>query len=206
MRRSYAISDWFYRLTHSVKRNRSAVVIYALITLLFLIIGIAVGVNIDDKTSYVLHNRSPIFAFLRGDSGVVSMFFVDLVTTAVYCLFTLSMFFKRPLSFLSLAPCMYMAYSLGMRTTVIIAVFSASALPLLFVFYVPVGIIEIIVVCILSYKCLAFAALNGRCSPSKPDIKAYYCSAIPFFFVVAVCTLVNAVTAALFGSALIGVV
>ncbi len=206
MRRIYVISDWFYRLTHTIKRNRPALVIYALISLLFLIIGIAVGVNVSDKTDYVLRNRSPLFSFLRGDSGVAAFFFIELITTTVYCLFALTLFFKRPLSFLSIAPCMYKSYSLGMQVSVTIAVFSASSLPMLFVFFVPMCIIEICVTCIMSYKCLAFAALNGRCSPSRPDIKEYYASAIPYFFVIAGCTLFKVMSVALFGSALIGVV
>ncbi len=206
MRRIYVISDWFYRLVHSVKRNRTALVIYALISLLFLIIGIAVGVNIGNKTEYVLRNRSPLFSFLRGDSGVAAFFFLELLSTAVYCVFSLTLFFKRPLSFLSIAPCMYKSYSLGMQTSVTIAVFSASSLPMLFVFYVPVCIVEISVTCIMSYKCMAFAALNGRCMPSRPDIKEYYFSAWPYFFVIAGCTLLKAMSVALFGSALIGVV
>ena len=206
MRRIFVISDWFYRLSHSLKRNRTAVLIYALISLLFLIIGIAIGVNIGDKTDYILRNRSPIFAFLRGSSGVAAFFFLEFLSTSVYCVFTITLFFKRPLSFFSIAPCMYKSYTLGIHVSVIVGVFSAPALPMLFVFFVPINIIEIGILCMLSYKCLAFAALNGRCSPSKPDVKAYFASTIPYFIAVGVCTFIKVLTVALFGSSLIGVV
>ncbi|MCH5163002.1 MAG: hypothetical protein J1G38_05890 [Clostridiales bacterium] len=206
MRRTFVISDWFYRLTHAVKRNRAAVVIYALVFLLFLIIGIAVGVNIGDKTAYIMRNRSPVFAYLRGSSGFAAFFFLELLSTSVYCLFALGLFFKRPLSFLSIAPCMYKSYSLGMQVSVIVILFSAPSLPMLFVFFVPISIIEIAILCMLSFKCIAFAALNGRCSPSKPDIKAYFYSATPYFIAIAVCTFIKVMTVALFGSALIGVI
>lgn len=206
MRRIFVISDWFYRLTHSLKRNRTAVLIYALISLLFLIIGIAIGVNIGDKTDYILRNGSPLFRYLRGSSGIAAFFFLELLSTTVYGVFALSLFFKRPLSFLSIAPCMYKSYSLGMHVSVVVAVFSAPSLPMLFVFFVPINIIEIAIMCMLSYKCLAFAALNCGCSPSKPDIKAYYSSAVPYFFAIVICTVIKIMSVALFGSALIGVV
>ncbi len=205
MRRSFVISDWFYRLSHILKRNRVAVIIYSLTALLFLIIGIVVGAHIDDKTDYILRNSTPIFSFLRGDSGVISFLFIDLLITTVYCVFTLSMFFHRAVTFLSLAPCIYRSYVLGMQTCVILAVFSVPAIPFLFVFFVPVSIIEVVVICMLSFKCFRFAS-NVRCSPSMPDIKEYFRSSVPFFIVIVICTLLKALTAALFGSALIGVI
>ncbi len=205
MRRSYIVSDWFYRVSHVIKRNRAAVVLYALCVLLFLILGIAIGVNVGDKTAYILRNKAPIFVYLRGDIGAVAFFFTDFLMTLVYAVFALSMFFHRVAAFLSLAPCMYKAYSLGMQATVIVTVYSASSMPMLFVFFVPVCIIEIAVICMLSFKCFAFASLNVRCSPSKADVKEHYVTAIPFVLALVFCALIKAVTAVLFGSALIGV-
>lgn len=206
MRRSYLITDWFYRLSHIIRRNRSAVLLYALCCLLFLVIGVAFGINIADKTSYAERNSSAIFCFLRGDVGIVSFFFIDVSVTFLYCVFGTSMFIFRITAILSIAPCIYRAYALGMHTCVIVSVFSASALPMIFVLFVPIEIVEIGIMCILSHRCISFASLNGRCMPSRSDVKEYYRSALPFVFIVIVLTLTKAFTVALFGSALIGII
>lgn len=206
MKRSFAISDWFYRLSHTVRRNRFAVLVYTLICLLFLVVGIAVGINVSDKAEFVLRNNAPVFRFLRGDSGIVAFFFIDLLLTSVYCLFTASLFFYRALTYVSLAPCMYRSYVLGMNTSIIIVVFSVSSLPMLFVLFVPICIIEIFILCMLSARCFRFASLNCGCWPSKIDVLEYYRCFLQYLFAVAVCTLIKAITLALFGSALIGVI
>ena len=63
MKRSLVISDLMYRLVHSVKRNRFWVIVYVLLCLLFLVVGIAVGVNVFDKNEFVLRNGAVIFKF-----------------------------------------------------------------------------------------------------------------------------------------------
>lgn len=206
MKRSFAISDWLYRISHTVRRNRFVVLLYALLCLLFLVVGIAVGINIVDKTAFILRNSSPIFGYLRGDNGIVTYFFLDLLLTGIYCLFAASMFFYRALTFLSLVPCAYRSYVLGMNVSVIVVVYSVSALPMLFVFFIPVCIIEIFIMCLVSARCFNFASLNRGCMPSKIDVKEYYRAFLQYFFVVAVGALVKAITVALFGSALIGIV
>ncbi len=206
MRRSFVISDFFYRLTHIVKRNRFAVVAYALTSLLFLIIGIAVGINIGDKVEYVSRNSAVVFGFLRGDKGAVAFFFIDLTLTSVYGLFAASMFFHRAAAFLSLAPCFYRSYELGMQSCVILTVFSMPSIPMLFVLYIPVCLAEIFIICMLSYKSFALASLCGGRAPSTVDAKVHYKNTVPFFMAIGVCTLVKVVTLSLFGSALIGVI
>lgn len=206
MRRSFVISDFFYRLNHVIKRNRLAVIVYTLSSLLFLIIGIAVGINIGDKTEYVLRNSAVIFGFLRGDKGTIAFFFIDFTLTAVYGLFAASMFFHKAAAFLSLAPCFYRSYELGLQSCVILTVFSAPSIPMLFVLFIPVCLVEIFIICMLSYKSFALAALGCGRAPSSVDIKVHYKSTLPFFIAIAVCTLVKVVTVSLFGSALIGVV
>lgn len=205
MKRAFVISDWFYRLSHTVRRNKSYVLLYSLLCLLFLVVGVAVGANMSDKTDYVLRNGAPIFKFLRGDIGIVAYFFIDLMLSFVYCLFSASMFYFRALTFLSLVPCAYRAYVLGANTCIIIVVFSVSALPMLFVAFVPVCIIEITILCMISFRCFYFSSLNRRCMPSIVDIKMYYKGLLSYLFVLAVFTLIKAVTLVLFGSALIGV-
>ena len=206
MKRSFAISDWFYRLSITVRRNRFAVLIYALMCLVFLIIGIAIGINVSDKAEYVLSNSAAIFRFLRGDNGIVSFFFLDLFMTAVYCLFAASMFFYKALAYISLAPCLYKSYVLGMNTSIIIVVYSASSLPMLFVLFVPICIIEIFILCLISARCFKFASLNRGCMPSKIDIAEYYRGLLQYLFIIVILTLIKAVTLVLFGSALIGVI
>ena len=71
MKRSFVISDWLYRLSHTIRRNRLAVILYALICLLFLVIGIAVGIGVSDNRVFKFNNGTMIFKFLRGDMGVV---------------------------------------------------------------------------------------------------------------------------------------
>ncbi|MDE6029352.1 MAG: hypothetical protein K2F90_03425 [Clostridiales bacterium] len=205
MRRSYVISDWFYRLSHTVRRNRSCVLLYVLLCLLFVVVGVAVGANMSDKTEYVLRNDAPIFKFLRGDSGIVAFFFIDAMLSCVYCVFAASMFYFRALTFISLVPCAYRAYVLGANTCIIIVVFSASALPMLFVAFVPICIIEIVILCMTSFRCFYFSSLNRRCSPSIVDIKLYYKGLLSYLFAMVVFTLIKALTLVLFGSALIGV-
>ena len=206
MKRSFAISDWFYRLSHTVRRNRFAVLLYAFMCLIFLIVGIAVGVNVSEKAEFVLRNNAAIFRFLRGDSGIVAFFFLDAALTAVYCLFAASMFFYKALAYISLAPCLYKSYVLGMNTSVIIVVYSVSSLPMLFVLFVPICIIEIFILCMISARCFKFASLNRGCMPSKADVWEYYRGVGQFIFIVIICTLVKAITLVLFGSALIGVI
>ncbi len=87
MRRTYIISDWFFRLTHAVKRNRGSVIVYALLTLVFIIVGIAIGANVPDKVAYITMNRAPLFAYLRGDSGAAAFLFLELFICAVYAAF-----------------------------------------------------------------------------------------------------------------------
>ncbi len=206
MKRTLAISDWFYRLSHTIRRNKFSVAVYILLCLLFLVVGIAVGANMSDKTVFIIRNKSAIFKFLRGDIGIIAFFFTDLVVTCVYCLFAASMFFFKALTYISVASCIYKSYVLGMNVCIIIAVYSVSALPMLFVLFVPVCIIEITVMCMLSFGCFKFFALNRCGMPSKPDIKIYYKGIINYFIIIAVSILVKAITLALFGSALIGVV
>ena len=206
MRRTFAISDWFFMLSHRFKRNRVAVLIYALLCLLFLVIGIAIGVNISDKAGYALKNGAVIFAFLRGERSAFTYFLIDALLTLLYALFAASMFFFKVMPFLSVAPCLYKAYSLGMQSSIIIIVYSASSLPMLFVLFIPAHVVSIIVLCILSRKCFEFSAINGRCSPSRADIAAYYKSLIPYALIIIACSLVTTVTVTLFGSALIGVI
>lgn len=202
----YAVSDWFNMLGKKVKRNRVAVVLYALSCLLFLVIGIAVGVNMPDKTSYVLKNSAGIFIFLRGDSTVVAFLFTDFFMTVLYAAFCASMFFFRFLPILSLAPCLYRAYTIGVQASVTIIVFSASALPMLFVLYIPIGLIEMTLFCIISRRCFEFSTMNGRCAPSPSDVCMYYKTFIPFLIAFAVCAIIKTLTLVLFGSALVGVV
>lgn len=205
MKRSYAISDWFYRLSHIIRRNRFALLLYVLICVLFIVVGVAVGANISDKAEFALRNGAGIFVFLRGERGIFAFFFIDVLTTGVYCIFAASMFFVRVASFLSVAPCAYKSYVLGCNVTVIIGVYSVSAIPMLFVAFIPVCIVEIGVLCIISCKCFAFVSLNGRCSPSAIDIKEYYKALLPYLLIVVILILIKAVTLLLFGSALIGV-
>ena len=206
MRRLYVISDKFYRLSHSLKRNRSAVVIYSLTALLFLVIGIAIGVTVADKTEYALRNGAPIFRYLRGDSGAFAFFLLTFFFSLLYGAFAASTFYFKATAFLSAAPYLYSSYALGMYSSVILGIYSASALPMLFVLYIPMSIVEIVVYCMLSYKCFAFAALNGRCAPTWSDIKQYYKELLPFYITLAISALVKAVTLALFGSALVGII
>ena len=205
MKRTYVISDFFYRLSHTLKRNKSYVLLYAMVCLLFLVVGVAVGANMSDKTEYVLRNGAPIFKFLRGDNGIVAYFFIDLLLSCVYCLFAASMFFFRALTFVSVVPCAYRSYVLGVNTCIIIVVFSVSALPMLFVTFVPVCIIEIAILCMISFRCFSFSALNRRCTPSGVDIKMYYKGLLSYIFVLVIFSVIKAVTLVLFGSALIGV-
>lgn len=206
MRRSFAVSDWFYRFSHSVRRNRFTVILYALICLLFLVVGITVGISVEDKGDFVARNSSVIFGFLRGDTGIFAFFFIDFAFATVYCLFAASMFFTRVTVFLSVAPCMYRSYVLGMNVSVIIAVFSVSALPMLFVLFIPACLIEIAIMCLLSKKCFEFNAGAGGCRPSKIDILQYYKSVLQYIFVLAVVILAKSITLALFGSGLVGIV
>ncbi len=206
MKRSFVISDWLYRLSHTIRRNRLAVILYALICLLFLVIGIAVGIGVSDKRVFILNNGAMIFKFLRGDMGIVAYFFLDLLLTSVYCIFCASMFFNRPLAFLSIVPCAYRSYVLGMNVSIIIVVYSVSAIPMLFVLFIPICLMEIAVLCLLSFRCFAFVSLNGGCYPSKADIREYYSCVLQYIMIIAVFTLVKALTLALFGSALIGIV
>lgn len=206
MKRTYVISDWFYRLSHTIKRNRPTVVLYTLLCLLFLVVGIAIGANMTDKTDYVLRNGSGIFMFLRGDRGIFAYFFTDYLLTCVYCIFAASMFFNRVIVFISVVPCAYRAYVLGMNTSIIIAVFSVSSLPMLFVTFVPVCIVEIVILSMISFRCFGFSALNRRCSAAWVDIKCYYKGLLSYLFVLIIFVLIKSVTLALFGSALIGVI
>ncbi|MCH5154736.1 MAG: hypothetical protein J1F71_05940 [Clostridiales bacterium] len=205
MKRTYVISDFFYRLSHTLRRNKSCVLLYAMVCLLFLVVGIAVGANMSEKTEYVLRNGAPIFKFLRGDNGIVAYFFLDFLLSCVYMLFAASMFFFRALTFVSVVPCAYRSYVLGVNTCILIVVFSVSALPMLFVTFVPVCIIEIVILCMVSFRCFSFSALNRRCTPSAPDIKLYYKGLLSYVFVLAIFGVIKAVTLVLFGSALIGV-
>ncbi len=202
----YAVTDWFGMLGKRIKRNRVAVAVYSLMCLLFLVIGIAVGVNMSDKTSYVLKNSAGIFMFLRGDSSAVGFLFTDLLLTLLYAVFCASMFFVKFLPVLSLAPCLYRAYSIGVQSSVVIAVFSASSLPMLFVLYIPIGVIEVAMLSMISRKCFEFVTDNRGCMPPKSDIVIYYKSYIPFLIIFAVCAVVKTLTVVLFGSALVGVV
>ncbi|MCH5160516.1 MAG: hypothetical protein J1G04_00645 [Clostridiales bacterium] len=206
MRRSYVISDYFYNLVYKIRRNRVAVIVYALSCAVFLVIGIAVGVKIAEKSDYFLQNRAPIFIYLRGESGGATFFFIDMLLSLLYAVFCAALFFTKATAVLSFAPCLYKSYALGLHVSVIIGVFSVPALPMLFIFFVPITLIQICIYCILSYRCLAFSALCGRCMPSKPDIKVYAKSCIPFLLVVAVGSLLKVIAVAFFGSALIGVV
>lgn len=205
MRRTYVISDFFYRLSHSLKRNKISVLLYSLVCLLFLVVGVAVGAGVSDKAQYVVRNGAPIFKFLRGDSGIVAFFFTDFLLSSVYCIFAASMFINRVIVFISVAPCMYRSYVLGMNTCIIIAVFSVSSLPMLFVAFIPVCIVEIVILCMASYRCFCFTAVNYRCFPSSADIKHYYRGSTSYIMALAILSLIKAVTLALFGSALIGV-
>lgn len=206
MKRTFVISDWFYKLSHTLRRNRPTVVLYTLVCLLFLVVGIAIGANMSDKTDYVLRNGAGIFMFLRGDRGIFAYFFTDYLLSCVYCIFAASMFFNRVIVFISVVPCAYRAYVLGMNTSIIIAVFSVSSLPMLFVTFVPVCIVEIVILCMVSFRCFGFAALNRRCSAAWVDIKHYYKGLLSYLFVLAIFVLIKSVTLALFGSALIGVI
>ena len=206
MKRSYVISDWVYRITHSIKRNKTVVVLYALICVLFLVVGIAVGVGVSDKRIFILNNGAPIFKFLRGDIGIFTFFIFDFLLVGIYAVFSASVFFNKPLAFLSLVPCAYRAYVLGLNVSVIVVVYTVSALPMLFVLYIPINIIEIVVVCFASFGCFRFNALNCGCLPSKVDVKQYYITVLQYVIVLAGCVLVKTFTLGLFGSSLVGII
>lgn len=204
--RSFAFADFFRDISCGAKRNRVVILLYVLSCVVFLIIGITVGVGIEDKNDYVTRNGAVVFSFLRGDTNAFMYFFKDFVFTMLYALFAASMFFWRFLPILSVAPCLYLSYALGLRVTVIISVYSAASLPMLFVLYVPTCIVQIVVMCIISRKCFEFAAVNNRCKPSKRDIKEYYFSLLPCFITILISSALKAITAVFFGSALIGIV
>lgn len=206
MRRSYVISDSFYKLTHAFKRNRVPVAFYALISAAFIVIGVVVGVNMEDKSAYALSNGAVIFKFLRGDTGAVAFFFTDFFMSAIYASFTVILIYPRFLWVISVAPTLYKSYSLGLQVCVIVFVYSASALPMLFVLFVPACIVEITVFSMLSFRCRRFSIENCRCAPSKPDIKYYLKQAVPYYIAIAFCSLVKTITTVLFGAALIGIV
>ena len=159
-----------------------------------------------DKTEYALRNKGTIFVFLRGDCGIVVLLFLNLLMIELYALSSSSMFFTRVTVFLSVAPAVYKAYTLGLHTSVLLVVFSASAIPMLFVFFVPISILETIILCVLSKKCFMFTALNGRCRPSWADVKQYYFSCLPWFLALVVCVLIKTVFVGMFGSALLGII
>jgi hypothetical protein len=206
MRRSFVISNWFYRCSHILRRNRAAIAVYALMCSVFIVVGVAVGINVDDKAAYVVKNGSAIFVYLRGDGGTIKFFFADVAVMAFYAALSSSMFFSRYALVLTFAPIIYKSYTVGMHTCMIVTVFTAASLPMLFVFFVPINLLQLAALCVLSRKCISFTALNGRCFPSKPDIIVYYRSCAPFYIAAALCSLVKAVTVSIFGSALIGIV
>lgn len=206
MRRVFAVSDWYYRISHIIKRNKFAVLLYVLICLLFLVVGIAVGASVSDKSEFIIRNGASLFKFLRGDIGVISYFFREYLLLLVYSAFATSMFFYRALAFVSLAPCVYKSYVLGMNVSIVIVVFSVSSVPLLMVAFVPICIAEVVILCILSFKCFAFAAVNRCGFPSRYDIKYYYKPLVKYIFIIAAAMFVKVITLALFGSALIGIV
>ena len=206
MRRSYVITDFFYNLVYAVKRNRIAVLIYALSCAVFLVIGIAVGVKIAEKSDYFLQNRAVIFVYLRGETGGAAFFFTDLLLSLLYAVFCAALFFTKATAALSIAPCLYKSYALGMQVSVVIGIFSVPSFPMLFIFFIPINIIQIGVYCVLSYKCLTFSNLCGKFMPSKPDIKVYVKSCVPFVVIIAAGSLLKVIAVAFFGSALIGVV
>lgn len=206
MRRLYVISDQFSRFAHILKRNRGTVLLYALLCTTFLVIGIAVGINIADKTEYALQNKGVIFLYLRGGCGIITFFFINVSITALYAAFCSTMFFTRVTVYLSVTPAVYKSYTIGLSTSVILVVFSASAIPMLFIFFVPISILETLILCVLSKKCFLFNALNGRCFPSKADLKQYYASNIGWYFALLVCIFVKTIFLGMFGSALIGII
>ncbi|MBD5132307.1 MAG: hypothetical protein HDT28_06970 [Clostridiales bacterium] len=206
MKRTYVITDWVYRLGHSIRRNKIVVALYALICVLFLVVGIAVGVGVNDKHTFILNNGAPIFKFLRGGIGIFTFFIFDFVLISVYTVFAASVFFYKPLAFLSLVPCAYRAYVLGLNVSIIVVVFTVSALPMLFVLYVPICLIEIVVVCFASFGCFKFNALNCGCMPSRVDVKQYYVGVLQYIIILAACVLVKTITLGLFGSSLVGII
>ena len=195
-----------YRLTHAFKRNKVTVGIYALLAVVFIVIGIVIGVNMEDKTAYALNNGAVIFKFLRGDSGAFAFFFTDFLLNTVYAVFAAIVIYPRFLWVISVAPTLYKSYSLGASVCVIVFVYSASALPMLFVLFVPICLIEIAVFSVLSFRSKCFSLEFGRGAPSKPDVKYYAKKTLPYIAVLAVCSLIKSITTVLFGSALIGIV
>lgn len=206
MRRIYRISDYFYKLTYRLKRNRTAVVIYGLLCIVFLVIGIAVGVRVADKPDYILRNSAAILKFLRGDMGIIAFLFADYTVILIYGFFAASMFIIKPICFLSVAPAMYKAYMLGMQICVLVGVYTASAVPMLMVLYVPVCLAEIIVLCYVSARCFAFTSGCRHGAPAKIDIKLYYITFVPIVIVFGCLAIVKTLTLGLFGSALIGII
>ncbi|MCH5350464.1 MAG: hypothetical protein J1F39_00650 [Clostridiales bacterium] len=206
MRRSYIISDSLYRLTHAFKRNKVTVGIYALFAAVFIVIGIVIGVNMEDKSAYALNNGAVIFKFLRGDTGAFAFFFTDFLLNTVYAAFAAIVIYPRFLWVISVAPMLYKSYSLGASVCVIVFVYSASALPMLFVLFVPMCIIEIAVFSALSFRSKCFSLEFGRGAPCKPDIKYYAKKTLPYIAVLVVCSIIKTVTVVLFGSALIGII
>ena len=204
--RSFAVTDFLHGISCDAKRNRVVILLYVLSCVVFLIIGITVGVGIEDKNDYITRNGAVVFSFLRGDTNAFMFFFKDFIFNLLYALFAASMFFWRFLPLLSFAPCLYLSYALGLRVTVIISVYSAASLPMLFVLYVPMCIVQIVFMCVISKKCFEFAAMNNRCKPSKREVKDYYFSLLPCFITILVSSALKAITAVFFGSALIGIV
>ena len=206
MKRTFVISDWFNSLSHSVRRNRFNVILYALLCLLFLVVGIAVGITVPDKAEYICISNGVLFGFLRGESGVFGFFFADFFLSVAYFAFAASMFFNRPTTFLSLAPCAYRSYILGLNVSVTVVAYTVSAVPMLFVLFVPTCIIEIAMLCMLSYGCFYFRSLNAGCSPSKADLAQYYKKVLQYILALFVVAVVKSVTLLLFGAGLVGVV
>lgn len=206
MRRSFVISDFFNRLLHVVKRNRVPVLLYGLAIVAFVAIGVAVGVRIEDKIEYIGCNNNVIFAFLRGDSGVIGFFFADLFITIVYVAFAGIMIFHRIATLLSVMPCLYLSYELGVQTCVILSVYSVSAMPMLLVFYLPICLVEICITCYASCRAFFQYSLCGGIIPSKYDVQIYIKSTFPILVIIVICAVVKALTIMMFGTGLIGII
>lgn len=206
MRAIYIISDAWYSIKIALKRKASFVVFYSLVLTVGIIIGIVLGVGIDDKARYIASSGLPVFALLSGACGHASFFFLSLLIFLFFAIICSSLWFFRVTAYMSLLAVMYFGYLIGLICAVMLAFYGAAALLYLLLCFLPCMLIIGTVICCLSYKCIKEAircSVYGRC---LYDAKCYYLSLVRHIVAIGIVALIFFILTAVLTIGLVGIV
>lgn len=204
MKLKVIIDDILYEVVRVLRTRRLMIVLYAALFVVGLAIGIGFGIAVSDKLEYLDNNGLPIFRMLRCDFSVFAYFFSVLGIVLAFAVVCSSLWQNKYLSLLTFVAVTFYAYSVALAITVVIGIYGASALLFALLCYIPIALLEYVLLAALSFRCYRAACEFARFGFCRADIQEYYLSSLPAFVLLFAAEILRLILTAITATGLVG--